>query len=495
MRWRSTLWRRRSSAARVKRNGIASDRERHQALQGVFQESWLLRTLNQISAQRWHQSDGTVQLRIRILLVGANADQFFRRLVKSEQAADLAGFAGMLARGDGRHDAADAVQDRDWGIVILRREAAIEHNVAIEQGARGIHQGVVLVVAFHQNGIEAGDAAGGERPRAFDEAGEQREDRRRVALGGGWFASGESDFALGHRQAGQRVDYQQNVPAMRAEVFCDRRRRESGTNTEQWILIGSGDHDHGAVAAVFAQRVQQFANFPAALADETDYAEVRPGVAGHHADERALADAAAAEDAHALAAPARQESVNGSNAATQGVVDWSPFQGEWRLAVERVALPANRRRVTVDGKSSTVQNAAEKTFADAQRGTASPDHNFVAVANAGRTAQRHGKHGVAAESHDFAGPALAARVYYLAGLAHRTERSFGFDQLTDHLDDPAPPAQRRRRFQMRKIRREQGAGHFSAAPGVGRRRSGQEQPTRDRPAFPPAGRTIRIRFP
>src|ERR1019366_752213 len=100
-------------------------------------------------------------------------------------------------------DAADAVEDGDRRIVALGSEAAIEHDVAVEEGAGGVDEGIVFVVAFHENGVEAGDGTGAEGAGPLNEAGEQSKDRGRVAFGGGRLAGGESDFALRHGEPGE----------------------------------------------------------------------------------------------------------------------------------------------------------------------------------------------------------------------------------------------------------------------------------------------------
>ncbi len=55
------------------------------------------------------------------------------------------------------------------GIVSARREAAIEHDVPIEQRSCRIHQRILLIVAFHQHGIETRDAAGDRSARRVPE--------------------------------------------------------------------------------------------------------------------------------------------------------------------------------------------------------------------------------------------------------------------------------------------------------------------------------------
>src|SRR5208282_754450 len=155
---------------------------------------------------------------------------------------------------DGGHDAADAVENGDGRIVALGSEAAIEHDVTIEQGADGVDQRIVLVVAFHEDGVKAGDGAGTEGARALDETGEQSEDRGRIAFGGGRLAGGESDFALRHGETGERIDYQQNVLAAGAKIFGDSSGGETGADAKQRVLVRSGDDDDGALAACFAER-------------------------------------------------------------------------------------------------------------------------------------------------------------------------------------------------------------------------------------------------
>ncbi len=338
--------------------------------------------------------------------------------------------------------------------------------MAVEQGAGGVDQRIVFVVAFHEHGVEAGDGAGAEGAGALDEAGKQSEDRGRVAFGGGRFAGGESDFALRHGETGERIDDQQNVLAAGAEIFGDGRGGESGADAEQRVLVGSGDDDDGTAAAFFAERVEKFSDFAAAFADQAEDGEVGAGVAGHHADERAFADAAAAKDADALAASAGKESVDGANAAAERLADQGAFEGERSFAIERITLAADGSGKAVNRISSAIEHAAEQLFAEAQRRTPSPNHDLVAIADAGGTAQGHGKNGVAAEADNFSRPVLAAGIDDFAGFADGAEGTFGFDQLTDNLDHSAAPAQGRRVFEMGEIsgedRRSGGCSHSAA---------------------------------
>ena len=60
--------------------------------------------------------------------------------------------------------------------------------------------------------------------------------------------------------------------------------------------------------------LEEAADFAAALADQRDDRDVGRRAARHHAEQRALADAAAAEEADALAAAAGEQRVDGAHA-------------------------------------------------------------------------------------------------------------------------------------------------------------------------------------
>ena len=62
---------------------------------------------------------------------------------------------------------------------------AVEDDVAVEQAADGVGDGLVVVVAVDEDGVDAGDRPGGQRPGALEQAGQHREHRRREAAGGG----------------------------------------------------------------------------------------------------------------------------------------------------------------------------------------------------------------------------------------------------------------------------------------------------------------------
>src|ERR1700690_1422386 len=114
--------------------------------------------------------------------------------------------------------------------------------------------------------------------------------------------------------------------AARAEIFGDGGGRETGPDAQQRILVGCGDDDHRTLAPRFAERVEQFPNFASPLADQAEPGEVRAGVAGHHADQRAFADSTAAKNAHALASSAGEEGVDRPDAASERIANRSTLE-------------------------------------------------------------------------------------------------------------------------------------------------------------------------
>ena len=141
---------------------------------------------------------------------------------------------------------------------------------------------------------------------ALDQLRQAREHRRRIALGRRRLADGERDLALRLREAGQRVHDQQHVGALVAEILGDRRRQPGAVQAHQRRMVGRRRDDHRARQAVAAEdALDEFLHFAAALADQADDDDVGRGVARHHAQQHALADAAAGEQADALA-PARR---------------------------------------------------------------------------------------------------------------------------------------------------------------------------------------------
>ena len=108
-----------------------------------------------------------------------------------------------------------------------------------------------------------------------------------------------------------------------AKVLGDGRRAIRGAQPHQRRTVRGRDDDHGALEASRPEVVlEERAHFAAAFADQREHDDVGLGAARHHAEQRALADAAAAEQADALAAAAGQHGVDGAHAGANRSRDW-----------------------------------------------------------------------------------------------------------------------------------------------------------------------------
>ena len=132
-----------------------------------------------------------------------------------------------------RRQPAHGVQNVDWRVVALRRKLPRENDVAVQDGAHGVADGLVEIVAFHQHGEEAGDRSFAKISRPLQHLRQQIEYRRRVAFLAGRLAGGQADLALRHRQACDRIHDQQNVGALVAEVFGHRQRHKAGAHAQR----------------------------------------------------------------------------------------------------------------------------------------------------------------------------------------------------------------------------------------------------------------------
>ena len=156
------------------------------------------------------------------------------------------------------------------------------------------------------------------RARALEQPRQRREHRRRISLRRRRLADGETDLAPRHRDARDRVDHQQHFLALIAEILGDRRRDERAARANERRLIAGRDDDHRAREPFGAERVlDEVANLATAFAEQRDDVDVRLRLSRDHAEQRALADARAGEDADALAFAEREESIDRAHAGLE----------------------------------------------------------------------------------------------------------------------------------------------------------------------------------
>ena len=148
--------------------------------------------------------------------------------------------------------------------------------MAVQDAARGVANGLVEIVAFHQDREESGDRAGLEVSGALKNLGQEREHGRRITLLAGRLSRGQSDFALRHGQARHRIHHQQNVRALIAKIFRGGQRHERGANPQRRGTVGRRRHHHRTLHAFRAEfLIQKRLDLAIALADQRDHADLR----------------------------------------------------------------------------------------------------------------------------------------------------------------------------------------------------------------------------
>ena len=244
--------------------------------------------------------------------------------------------------------------------------------MAVEDRARRVGDRLVHVVALDEHGVEAGDRAPLGGAGALEQARQRREHRRRVAARRRRLADREPDLAAGHREAGDRVDHQQHVPAGVAERLGDRGRDERGLDPDEGRLVGGRDDDDRAAEPEPEVALDELAHLAAALADEADHVDVGRRGARDHPEQRRLADARSrrrcraagrARRGRACRARGRRAAAASSIRVRRSESGGSAAAG--RRTVERSGRPA------VDRAAEAVEDAAEQLLAD-RRGRTTP---------------------------------------------------------------------------------------------------------------------------
>ena len=191
--------------------------------------------------------------------------------------------AAMLFAGHFGHQAAEAFQNVDGRIMAPRGQAAGEPGVAVQQPADVVADRLVGVVGFHQHGVERGDAPPRAAAGTFHQLRQQGEHRGGITAGGGRLAGGQADLPLRQGIAGKRIQQQQHVFPLIAEILRHRRGGGRGLSAQQGRLVARGHHHH-ALGQPFRSQValDELVDLAAALADERDDDHFGRAVAGHH---------------------------------------------------------------------------------------------------------------------------------------------------------------------------------------------------------------------
>ncbi len=204
-------------------------------------------------------------------------------------------------------------------------------------------------------------------------------------------------------------------------------------------LVRGGDDDDGFFAAgVVEIAFQKFADFAAALADERNDVHIGIGAGGHHAQQRGFADAAAGENAEALAAAARHERVNGLDAGLENLFNALALERMRRHQVQFNGMFGLNRPQTVNGPAQAVEHAAFQGVADADSHRRAGGGDFAAGMDAMQFAQRHQQQMVVPKPDDLGErDTVVSRGFDAADFPDGGDGAFRFDDQPDDLHDAA----------------------------------------------------------
>src|SRR6185437_3390097 len=122
------------------------------------------------------------------------------------------------------------------------------------------------------------------------------------------------------------------------------------------FVCWSGQHDCFFESVGTERALDEFLNFTAAFADQPDHDDVRAGIARHHAEEHALADAGAGEQAEPGAAPDGEQRVDRAHADIERRVDQGALHRIDRAAEQGHAFLATEPALAVDGHAGAVDH-------------------------------------------------------------------------------------------------------------------------------------------
>ena len=179
--------------------------------------------------------------------------------------------------------------------------------------------------------------------------------------------------------------------------------------------------------------IEKGADFPVALANQRNHADVGLTVAAHGAKQGALSHSASAEQPDALSLSAGQQAVDGANAGHERLDDMLAIErtrGDGEQVVERRRLDG---AAAIHRLSESIEHAAEQARAGFDQRRDRAGHNLVAELQPAGFLERHRQHAAAAEADHLHAHRAALRRLNLAKIAQSRGRPDRFDEQSHHF--------------------------------------------------------------
>ena len=204
------------------------------------------------------------------------------------------------------------------------------------------------------------------------------------------------------------------------------------TKAHQGRLIRRGDDDDRPSESLGTEvALDELPDLAATFADHGDDVDVGRCVAGHHAEQRRLADARTGEHADALPTAERGERVPRPDAGRQRSVDARAAQWVRWLTFGHDALDDAERRAVVDRYTHAVEHAAEKGIADGNCDRVVIDVDACPDADSTQVTERHAAHAVTVDADHLADELTAIAAHPDTGT-DRELQSFDVEAQSDH---------------------------------------------------------------
>jgi hypothetical protein len=206
-------------------------------------------------------------------------------------------------------------------------------------------------------------------------------------------------------------------------------------------LIGCRDNDNTPFAAFFADNFEKLSDLSATLTNEREHCHIGACSTRHHAQQRALADAASAKNADALTASAGYKCVECADAATECFANGHAVERERRGAIHPHGAISSVFAIRIKRHTGCVYDSAQEIASNPDGWPGSPSDNSVAETNTFGVFHRHGKHGRSAKTNHLARIFLAPGVDHFARFTDGAERPFRLDKIAYDLQHSSAPTQ------------------------------------------------------
>ncbi|MNP31279.1 hypothetical protein D3C76_1243930 [compost metagenome] len=148
-------------------------------------------------------------------------EQYLQRLETSQHLACTGRQLLDIGAGNLMRHPAGATEHIDCREMTAGGQLATQVDMPVEDGANLLGNGVSFIVAFHQYGVERGNAPVGGHARTFQQTRQGVEHRSGITAPRGCFPRRQREVAAGAGITAHGVKHQHHLPALITEILSD----------------------------------------------------------------------------------------------------------------------------------------------------------------------------------------------------------------------------------------------------------------------------------